>query len=406
MKNEIVFEDKCNLLLAYVKEHGELPTQKDSSKYHTYLVKIRYRYNSGNLDKSIIDKLSFTGIFKNPIDERWEVSYNKLLLYRKQHPDKWPSSSSKNIDESKLGKWCSYIRLWNKKNKLNKIWIEKLNDIGFNFTRNKNISAWQQNFEAVKLHFETNESTKGLSINQQQWCSDQFRKHYDKKLGFITVQQLDSIGFFKYVKGRERWEQKYVKMQEFIMLNKNKPTKISNKSLFLWWELQRKHYQSGSLSIEKIKLLEQLGLDVKTKKDDSETIWNRNYNTLNLFRENNNGRWPYSKKKGLERSLYIWCFEQRQNKLSIDKGLMNENKEHTGKLNAIGFKWSGKIINEERWDMMLNKLKEQYKVSKKIPFLIEGKINPLKSWIEKQEGNIKKNKISEDRKTRFLAVIQ
>ena len=390
-----------------MKEHGRLPSRKENYTLRIFVEAIRYKHKKGVLDKSIIDKLSFTRIFGDIKQDKWEKHFNDLLLYRKQYPDKWPSERSKDINVRKIGSWCSNLKLSYKQNKLEDEWIDKLHAIGFNFKeRNYFDNIWFNNFEDVKKHFENNESIKGLSKRLILWCCYQFRKFKDADSSLFKVEQLNSINFFKYKIIQYDWDDKYKKIKEFMELNNKLPTRVSNKGLFYWLVSQRATIRRGNLSENKLLLFEKLGVNLLSKREDFEVAWNRNYLNVILFREKNNGRWPYTKKQGAERKLYIWCYEQRRNKIKLGKGLIIENKEHTAKLNEIGFEWCKKKDEVERWNKMLCKLVDQYKISKKIPLMIEGKRNPLYNWNAKQLRDIKTNTIQVDRKARFLAVIQ
>ncbi len=408
MRNKIALEGQCREVLAFVEEHGRLPTQKDKMNLYVYVYFLRNSYKAGTLDKSIIKRLYYTGIFEPKITGNgWENNFALLVEFRKQNPNRWPSQCSEDIVEKKIGKWSISLRWKYRQNKLSHKCIHKLREIGFELNMNVVNAIWQQNFEFVKLHIEENETLNGLSKRLLKWSNAQYLKYYDENDAVYQVQLLDSINLFKYIVGSKTavWEEKYAQLKDFICTNNKKPSKKTNLNLFNWWVTHRRMYNEGSLSENRIKLFNDLGYKVGIKRENYETAWNRNFNKLIQFRKANNDRWPYSVKKGTEREIYLWCQAQRVNKKKMDKGLMKVYKERIMKLDSIGFVWDKIVLLPKRWDMMLGKLKKQLKVSEKIPYRIKGEFNPLYRWVQTNKKRIKDNVMLEDRKARFLAVM-
>ena len=408
MRKKIALEGQCREVLAFVEEHGRLPTQKDKMNLYIHVYFLRNSYKAGTLDESIIKRLFYTGIFEPKImGNGWENNYALLVEFRKQNPDRWPSQCSEDMVEKKIGKWSTSLRWKYRQNKLSHKCIHKLRAIGFELNMNVVNAIWQQNFELVKLHLEKNETLNGLSKRLLNWSNAQYLKYYYEDEAVYQVQLLDSINLFKYIVGSKTavWEEKYAQLKDFISTNNKKPSKKTNLNLFNWWVTQRRMYNEGSLSENRIKLFSDLGYKVGIKRENFETAWNRNFNNLIQFRKANNDRWPYSVIKGTEREIYLWCQVQMVNKKKMDKGLMKVYKERIIKLDSIGFVWDKIVLLPKRWNMMLGKLKKQLKVSKKIPNKIKGEFNPLYRWVQTNKKSIKDNNISEDRKARFLAVM-
>ena len=304
----------------------------------------------------------------------------------------------------KLAAWCARMRHKFNKNELKPKWIEKLDAIGFNY--DKHLEHWKINFNEVKDYIIIHESLNGISLRLRNWCLSQYHTFIDADPGLKKVILLDSIDFFKHVHINDTWEEMYEQLKDFINLHHKKPTFKTNKKLNSWLSNQRVANVKRELPKKKLELLQMIGIDIESKQEDFEVIWNRQYDAVITFLKNNNGRWPFSYQQGHERKLYIWCQSQRQNRTMMLKGLQIENKDHTAKLNKIGFIWDKTQYLKDQWETKLCRLSETIKLNNgEVPQMIAGKQNPVYTWYIRQKRLIRENKMSEVRKARFLAAL-
>ena len=92
-----------------------------------------------------LNKINFPWNMKQyHYDQAWLKQFNKLKLFRKCNPNKWPSSKSEDKAEKNLSHWCSEQRV----NQYNlETWrINKLTEINFNLTHKK------QSMKKIKLN--------------------------------------------------------------------------------------------------------------------------------------------------------------------------------------------------------------------------------------------------------------
>jgi len=158
-----------------------------------------------------------------------------------------------------------------------------------------------------------------------------------------------------------------------------------------WCINQRTMYNRNQLSPYKIQSLEKIGFPWNVIDD----LWNRKYNVLKKFKEEN-GRFIIlsdTYKDDKIEDVYRWCTTQRK---MYKEGKMSE--ERINKLKDIGFELSV-LTTEERWERTYEKVKSFYDENHRFPLkndIENGKINIKYSWITTQRNLLKENKLSEE----------
>ena len=91
----------------------------------------------GRLTKEKIIRLNENGFLWDKYDADWLKKYQKLLTFRQENPNRWPTRGKKNdkdSDEVMTANWCTTQRVWKKNGKLkNKDRIKLLEDMKFPF---------------------------------------------------------------------------------------------------------------------------------------------------------------------------------------------------------------------------------------------------------------------------------
>jgi len=91
----------------------------------------------GLLTKEKIKRLNENGFLWDKYDADWLKHYQKLLTFRQENPNRWPTRGKKNdkdSDEVMMANWCTTQRVWKKNGKLkNKDRIKLLEDMKFPF---------------------------------------------------------------------------------------------------------------------------------------------------------------------------------------------------------------------------------------------------------------------------------
>ncbi|MDB8542794.1 Helicase associated domain protein, partial [Turicibacter sanguinis] len=160
------------------------------------------------------------------------------------------------------------------------------------------------------------------------------------------LQRIDS-----YLKNS--WEFRYEQLKEFFIENNhcNVPDRYrENKALGTWVSNQRKAYKKGTLSQDKIELLNELNFDW----DRFETQWNQMYEELSDF-FGINGHSNVPKRYTENQALGKWVGKQRQD---YKKGALSQHQLKL--LNELNFDWNP---FESQWNQMYQQLREFFEIN-------------------------------------------
>lgn len=294
-RNQMSFEEWFSLAENYYKEHGNLlvplkyvtPT---GEKLGIWIVNNRKRYADGLLLPNRVRALNSIGMFWSIHEKNWQDMYTALLEYQSIHGDLNVPSKYVTENGKTLGRWLIYQTVLHFKGTLSREHEEKLESIGV---------IWRTNY--VKWSFMYKLATE-----------------YQKEHGNLNIPQ-------NY-------------------------TTSDGETLGIWLQTQRNNYRDGKLKPERIKLLEDIGINWRLKQCYS---WEEMYClAAEYYKTNGNLAIPRSYKAPNGANLGTWLSSQRQKyrqgKLEKEKALALEN---------IGVVWEFKIDNGI--SHYLKKLKEE-----------------------------------------------
>lgn len=306
-----------------------------------------------NFKHSLKNKI-FEQIIRKSFDP-WEMKFELLKKYHNEF-HKWPNGTTeyKSIN---LGSWCNDQRNKYRFGTLSSDRVINLTAIGFNLKT----PTWDDRFEQLKKYKLLNPSSWPKNaeyfedFNVGSWCAKE-RQMY--RLGIIKTEKrekLDSIQFPMSIKRFDTWETKYERLKIFRAHFSSRwpypQEKVENTLLFPWCSIQRRDYQQGKLSEEKISKLEIIGFPW----DDP--TWEQYLKLFSEFKNNNPLDWPPFEKDQNGVNLRAWCMNQ---------GFLFKNKqlpdEKVKMLNSINFDFDGvKNLKQgwdrkkrEKWDEMFN----------------------------------------------------
>jgi len=320
--------------------------------------------------------------------KKWIPLYDDLVNWRNENPKKWPLQSEElNSKDSTLKNFCTMIRKRYKANDLENYWFEKFLAIGFNFEGKTD--NWLIKYKEYKKKVEDKQSVSILQIGTTAyvWIIKQLRK---EKKGELSKDQSDHlIVFEKYFKN---WDVSFNEVKTWILEQDKMPTRNTHAIFYGWLGSQRTAYKKGYLTNQQIENLKSIGYILDTKgNENKKNKWLEMYNQLLEFRQLNSDKWPKFGASGLEGQLYNWCQANRQAKAGTAFRRLPLQQGRIDKLNKIGFVWNNHAGNKT-WDESfseLNKYLEKHNVSN-IPFLDNGKRNPLNAWLSLQKSVYKK----------------
>lgn len=293
-------------------------------------------------DKKDIDSLEFLifdemqeakDLFENIEDkliDNWEAMYAELIKYKNKF-------GNCNVPQSNivLGKWISNQRHLFNNGKMALERIQKLKNIGFDFS-NLQSEYWKHMYELLlkyKYMYKDCNVPNKFRLNDESlgvWVCSQ-RKHYkDNTLSLDKVQKLNEINFI-WNPLDNIWNNFYNDLIQFKNEygNYNVPRNYKkNKELSFWIKNQKNLYQNGTLDKIRENKLKNIGFTFDNSFDNK---WNIMYFELQKY-INQFGTKPFNSEY---KRLSEWVTKQRkyykENKLS---------KERIEFLNKIGFMWT------------------------------------------------------------------
>ena len=294
-RNQMSFEEWFSLAENYYKEHGNLlvplkyvtPT---GEKLGIWIVNNRKRYADGLLLPDRVRALNSIGMFWSIHEKNWQDMYTALLEYQSIHGDLNVPSKYVTENGQPLGRWLIHQTVLHFKGTLSREHEEKLESIGV---------IWR--------------------TNDAKWAfMYKLATEYQKEYGNLNIPQ-------NY-------------------------TTSDDQALGIWLQTQRNNYRDGKLKPERIKLLEDIGINWHLKQCYS---WEEMYSlAAEYYKTNGNLAIPRSYKAPNGANLGTWLSSQRQKyrqgKLAKEKTLALEN---------IGVVWDFKIDNGI--SHYLKKLKEE-----------------------------------------------
>ena len=369
----------------------------------------RQEYKNGKLSEERIKKLESIGFIWNKFTEQWSDGYQETLKYMKETGNAKCLDSYKTKDGYPLGNW-QRIQINNYKNgKLSKKRIKKLENIGFNFSRDYNKEVWDAAFqETLKYMKETgnancpvrHKTKDGYTLGG--WQFDQKEHYKNGELSEERIKKLESIGFAWISPHDIVWTEAFQKTLKYMKEtgNANCPERHITKdgyALGYWQQRQRKAHNKGKLSKKRIKRLDDIGF-IFVKDDVRKVVWNKRFQkTLKYMKETGNANCSndYKTKDGYP--LGRWQQDQKDN---YKNGTLSE--ERIKKLESIGFIWYVKIEKmKQRWTEGYQETLKYMKETGNANYPTTNYQNiqgfDLKIWQQLQKENYKNGTLSKEK---------
>ena len=431
LTNNIEFiEELENNLKNRVKE-----IQKKQGKSNRK-IKIRNTDFDINIEnKDLYEILRYVRDRINP--NNWDMMYELAKKYYEHYgnlkiPRSFKTKNGYEADENgyNLGNWINYQRMNYKKGSLSEYRIKKLKEIDMIFGIGKQ-DAWNMMYELAKKYYEHYGDLKiprffktinGYEVDEKgynlgAWISTQRFSYKKGTLFEDRIEKLEKIGMIFENAYEDAWNKIYELAKKYYEHygNLKVPQKFKTINGYdidengynfgEWISNQRVKYKKGTLSEDKIKKLEEIGMIFENVNDDT---WNMmyelakkyyghygnlkisiNFKTINGYKVDENGY-----------NLGTWVGSQRMN---YKKGSLSEEK--IKKLEEIGMIFEN--VNDDTWNMMYELAKKYYKHygDLKIPrsfktvngYEVDEKGYTLGAWINTQRFSYKKGTLFEDR---------
>ncbi|MFP7486410.1 helicase associated domain-containing protein [Priestia filamentosa] len=259
-------------------------------------------------------------------------------------------------------------------------------------------TSWEQNYKALADYIE---EYKNPSVPKSEnykslysWVQYQRKAYRKGTLATHKIRKLNSLGFV-WNSFEEKWEYYYQILALYKMKygdDFRKQIAKENESLNEWIRSQRRAYNKGVLSLERIRLLERVGFMWEATEEN----WQRKLNELIEYKKKYGDTLvPIEFKKNS--ALAHWVLAQRY---AYEKGELSQKK--IKQLQGIGFVWN---VFEDSWDRNYNKLIGYIKKEKinEISYKVSGEA-VLNRWIDVQRKEYRNKILSRERIDRLEAI--
>jgi hypothetical protein len=323
----------------------------------------------------------------NPHDSYWDRMFAELNDFKIENGNcRVPAIYRKSKE---LGIWVSNQRSFYKRRKLSQDRIKKLESIGFDWEPFDN--KWEKMFEELKNfksafgHIDIpqrDKTFKKLGV----WLNVQRIKYSSNKISEDRAKRLELLGI-EWSPLDKSWDDMFQKAIQYKLINGNLQfSKKNTESIELayWISRQRKLFAKGGLAIERITLLESIGVDWNPILDS----WERNFQMLLEFKDKNGHcRVPYDFHQNKKISHWVSGLRKKYSSGSLPQ-------EQIFKLESIGFEWNPFDFD---WEKMFLELVEYNKIYGNC--LVPKKKTIYKKlgiWVGTQRQSYSKNKLSPD----------
>ena len=267
MTQDEAWNSRFKELLDYRAEHGDCNVPHGQGRLGYWVSWQRQRRNKGKLSRERIVRLDDVGFDWDPLEGEWLARFDELVRYMASHGD------CNVMTKSPLGKWVSWQRLSYSKGKISEDHIRILESIGF--TWNVFDEEWESRFDELNKYKEEhgNCDVQTSADRLGSWVSTQRQLYKEGVLSNERIERLENIGF-AWDPFEARW---YARFDELVMYreehgNCNVNTNTGD-PLGYWVSAQRKAYKKGSLSKDRVQLLESVGFQWELSKQRNHVSW-------------------------------------------------------------------------------------------------------------------------------------
>jgi superfamily II DNA or RNA helicase len=347
------WQEAFDKLFAFKSNHGHcrVPENYQEKSLCQWVKRQRQIYFSGRLSHVRRDQLNSINFDWNPIDEKWLLRYEELKRFKFLNVH---CNVPQRCEENKaLGQWVQSQRRYYFAGKLEEDRTAKLENLGFEW--NPLDREWETKFDEL-VAFKSESGHMIIPVNCPRtsklriWTGNQRQLYRKGKLSHDRIVKLEEIGF-QWEPIDAFWEEKHAELIKYKNDHGHCDVKIYHSeysSLYNWLNRQRKFFRSGKLSEERIKKLEDLGMVWELA-----DAWLQSYEELlNYKNQHGHCNVPQTKKSA---QLGAWVNQQRF--LYKKENLI---QERVLKLDSIGFEWDPTDCRWQQFFDELKKFKDQF----------------------------------------------
>ena len=362
-------------LKEFFKKNGNSnpPTNHPSLGRWVNSQRVAFKKNKLNIDRvNLMNQINFCW---DVLEAEWNEKYYEFKQYLLNNNYSYPTRSTNKY----LGHWVKSQRRRFNNGELPEDYIRRLNEI--NFIWDYFEENWNKRFQELKTYFQNNgHSSPPTDHPLFSWCVT-LRSKYNKKRPALSQTKKDLLNELNFVWNPDeyKWNLKFQELRKFFQDNGHFDVPVDS-SIWKWIVSQRSNYKRGKLSLERIKLLNDMNFVWDAFEDD----WQRKFKKLKEYEAEFGHGSPTKKESAM---LSQWISSQRLNyfkkTLSQEKIKLLENIK--------GWKWKGKL----EWIDYLNQL-EKYLSEHENQY---PRINAsyLGKWLGRQRLKYKKGLLTKEK---------
>ena len=235
-----------------------------------WVLRQRQLFSKGNLNSEKLQMLKEVGFDFNPTETHKEKMFSLLTEYFHTHghtnvPNRKGRIYLNTLQYQELAVWISNIRLNYRRGRLNKDTVDRLNKLNFIWNPTKGWDHFYQSLKHFRSVYGHCDVVKAYPLEPTLhiWVS---RQRQDKRKGMLTPERealLVALGIDLLPSYRKTpWEDRFSELQSFKLSKGHCRVPIgypSNPELGRWVDKQRQKYKKGTLSPDKLALLDSVG---------------------------------------------------------------------------------------------------------------------------------------------------
>lgn len=394
------WEAQFENLVAYKSLFGDCNVPNGPGEYRSlghWLYVQRKKYEKGLLEplryKKLLDLEVDLSLIKAAgwEDEVWQNNFEDLCTFRKKY-----GHCNVSTSEKEFPKLRGFIDGQRRRYKLGTLLHRRLNkllSIGFEFESNYLEGKWQSSFDQLvayknkRGHFKMSRKEKTPLI---QWMVNQRKHCRENTIDEVRKQKLNSIGFTWGEEADVVFEKKFLALvawgRQHGHFNISRNDRLNNTALYF-----RKLHKRGTLAVEKVQHLKDLGFDFTQGDNFLEIREKRLKQVERFFKANGHGHiTPLNEP---HKGLNNWLIFQRK---KYKEGSLPE--DFMSRMEAAGVDWNHKKSNSDKlWNIKYQQLLSIYRQSGSLTLPPSKNSNLLNAWCSMQRKLYSEGKLDPGR---------
>ena len=394
------WEKRFAELITFKETHGHCNVSDrypENPQLGVWVTNQRSIKSRGKHTEDRIRRLEELGFEWSQLDEQWEKRFAELITFKETHghcnvPRTYP-------ENPQLGVWVTNQRTNRSVGKLSEIRIRRLGELGFEW------DSRETKWENMLLELKQYKKAKGncnvparYPENPQlaEWGNTQRTRKVDGKLSEDRIRRLEEL-YFEWDPLGAQWENMFTELIKFKEANGHyrvSRTYPENPQLATWVNTQRKTWNAGKLSEDRIRRLEELRFEF----DPFSAQWENMLLELKQYKKaKGNCNVPAGYPENPQ--LGSWVSNLRSSKQGKGTSVLTEDRIRS--LEKLGFEWS-KL--DEKWEKRFAELITFKEVNGHCDVPYAFTENPeLRLWVGTQRRHKRYGKLSKDRVRRLNA---